>query len=211
MDRPPSTPVLCSLYPRRAFLPVQVFEKTKTCVNSMHSLASHLEKLSWEKERKSVVLQASSSPLSPTCAQVEVPVSTSEAVTPIGRYLVPLDALEGETKSTTCLDASTGVEHSCRVYDFNFFQRKAVLFSTGYGKGVHPIEDVLLTDTHAFVFSDINYGDLHQYLREKKRLTEVEAAPLFQQIVELVRDAHSRGIVLRDIKLKKFIFEDVLR
>ena len=31
----------------------------------------------------------------------------------------------------------------------------------------------------------------------------MEAAPLFQQIVELVKEAHSRGIALRDIKLKK--------
>ncbi len=61
------------------------------------------------------------------------------------------------------------------------------------------------------VISNLIYGDLHQYLRERKRLTEVQAAPLFQQIVRLVRDAHSRGIALRDIKLKKFVFEDKAR
>ena len=39
-------------------------------------------------------------------------------------------------------------------------------------------------------------------------LTEVQAAPLFQQIVRLVRDAHSRGIALRDINLKNWVFEN---
>lgn len=169
----------------------------------MQSLASHLEKLSWEKEKKLTTLKNNPSPPSPA--------TTPEAVTPIGQYLVPLSALEGEPKSSICLDSTTAERLSCRVYDYKFFQNKAVLFSTGYVKGVHPIREVLTTQTRAFVFSNLSYGDLHQYLREKKRLTEVEAAPLFRQIVGLVTDAHHGGVALRDIKLKKFVFEDVLR
>lgn len=175
----------------------------------MQSLASHLEKLSWEKEKKKLsARETSASPIIPAAVQSR---GTPEAVTPIGRYLVPLSALQGEPKSSICENSFTGEQLSCRVYDYKFFQSKAALFSTGYVKGVHPIREVFATQTRAFVFSNVNYGDLHQYLREKKRLTEVEAAPLFQQIVELVKDSHSRGVALRDIKLKKFIFEDVLR
>ena len=175
----------------------------------MQSLASHLEKLTWEKEKKEQLLPVKtlSDPLSPP-EQVQ---AFSEVVTPIGQYLVPVSALEDEPKSVTSVDSSTGEQLSCRVYDFKLFQSKAALFCNGYGRGIHPILDVLLTETHAFVFSKINYGDLHQYLRKKKRLTEVEAAPLFKQIVELVRDAHSQRIALRDIKLKKFVFEDAER
>lgn len=172
----------------------------------MQSLASHLEKLSWEKERKLSAHDASRCPLSP--AEVE---ETTEACTAVGRYFVPMSALRGVAQSTLCTDSSTGEQLSCRVYDYKFFQSKAALFSTGYVKGVHPIQDVRLTETRAFAFSKTNYGDLHQYLRERKRLSEVEAAPLFRQIVELVRDAHSQAIALRDIKLKKFIFEDEMR
>lgn len=171
----------------------------------MHSLASHLEKLTSEKEKKNV---RSSSCLSPCNSPVEL---LSEPVIPIGHYLVPLTALEGEpTTTTTCLDSSTGEHLSCRVYDLKVFQSKSALFSSG-SKGVHPIREVLLTKDHAFVFTSRSYGDLHQYLKEKKRLTEVQAAPLFKQIVELVGGAHAQGIALRDIKLKKFVFADSAR
>ena len=176
------------------------------------SLASYLEKLSWEKEEKKSLQsasQASSKPASPPQAQVEV---SAEPVTSIGQYLVPVTALQGaEANSVISLNTATGEKLSCRVYDLKFFRSKEVLFSIGHGKGVHPMKEVLLTESRVFVFSGSHHGDLHQYLREKKRLGEVEAAPLFRQIVELVRDCHSRGIALRDIKLKKFVFEDAAR
>eukprot|EP00731_Ephydatia_muelleri_P033706 Em0036g10a len=38
---------------------------------------------------------------------------------------------------------------------------------------------------------------------------EVKAVPLFRQIVEMVQDVHSKGIVLAEIKLKKFVFVDI--
>lgn len=176
------------------------------------SLVSYLEKLSWEKEEKKSLQspsQASSKPASPPQAQVE---ASPEPVTSIGHYLVPVTALQGvETNSAVSLNTATGEKLSCRVYDLKFFRSKEVLFSIGHGKGVHPMKEVLLTESRVFVFSGSHHGDLHQYLREKKRLSEVEAAPLFRQIVELVRDCHSRGIALRDIKLKKFVFEDGAR
>lgn len=176
----------------------------------MHSLASHLEKLTWEKERKELLLK---NRLSPPSAQVPIqdPLPRiQEPLLPVGKYLVPLSSLEGEPASSPCLDSFTGEELSCRVYNLKLFQSKAALFYTG-ADGVHRTREVLLTDSHAFVFSDMSYGDLHQYLRERKKLKEMEAASLFRQIVELVKDAHSRGIALRDIKLKKFVFEDAKR
>lgn len=173
----------------------------------MQSLASHLEKLSQEKERRRRLSEHNEDPLSPA----EVLEEPGEAVTAIGQYFVPFRALDGEAKSTVSLDRSTGEQLSCRVYDLKSFHTRMFLFSTGHMKGVHPIREVLQSETRAFVFSDLTYGDLHHYLREKKRLSEVEAAPLFRQIVELVKEAHSRGIALRDIKLKKFIFEDESR
>lgn len=186
----------------------------------MHSLASHLEKLTWERERKKELYlkgRIGLGRLTPPTPQVLVQESVvpsqnslQEPVVPVGKYLIPLSALEGEPTSSTCLDGATGEELSCRVYDRRFFQSKAALFSAGV-RGVHGTREVLLTDSHAFVFSNLSYGDLHQYLREKKKLKEKEAASLFSQIVGLVREAHSRGIALRDIKLKKFVFEDVSR
>ena len=59
-----------------------------------------------------------------------------------------------------------------------------------------------------FVFSPKPFGDLHNYLKQRRKLKEGVAARLFQQIVLLVRDAHRKNVVLRDLKLKKFVFED---
>ena len=175
------------------------------------SLISVLKKLTWEKEQKLAAREAKRRPPSPAKELKE----DSEPVTVIGQYIVPLalSAIEGERRSVLCTDSCTGEQFSCRVYNYRFYQSKAALFSSGYVKGVHPIREVLLSQSrsHVFAFSNTNYGYLHQYLRGKKRLSEVEAAPLFRQIVELVRAAHSQKIALRDIKLKKFIFEDDLR
>lgn len=178
---------------------------------SMYTLASHLQQLTWEKEKQQISNEASGSNLTTPPASPQH--ANPEPVVSVGRYVIPANCLEaGEPLSTLCLDSATGKHLSCRTYDLKFFQSKTALFSAGTGiKGVHPTREVLLGRNRVLVVSSMIYGDLHQYLRERKRLTEVQAAPLFQQIVQLVRDAHTKGIALRDIKLKKFVFEDESR
>lgn len=108
------------------------------------------------------------------------------------------------------MDTRSGQTLACHVYDLKTFHSKAHLFFAGL-EGVHPILDVQVTSENAFVISNPTYGDLHQYLRQRRRLSETQAAPLFQQLVRLVYKAHRRGIALRDIKLKKIVFEDQQR
>ncbi|XP_061396244.1 tribbles [Musca vetustissima] len=55
------------------------------------------------------------------------------------------------------------------------------------------------------------YEDLHTYLRENHRLCETEARTLFHQICETVLICHRNGIILRDLKLKRFFFIDEAR
>lgn len=55
------------------------------------------------------------------------------------------------------------------------------------------------------------YEDLHTYIRNKRRLNEQEARPLFHQICQTVQVCHRNGIVLRDLKLKRFYFIDEAR
>jgi tribbles-like protein len=43
-------------------------------------------------------------------------------------------------------------------------------------------------------------------MKEKKKLDELEAKFIFKQCVQAVLDCHENGIILRDIKLKKFVF-----
>ena len=52
------------------------------------------------------------------------------------------------------------------------------------------------------------FGNLHDYLKQRRKLKEGLAASIFRQIVLLVRDAHRKNVVLRNLRLKKLVFED---
>lgn len=73
---------------------------------------------------------------------------------------------------------------------------------------VNNVHEVLFSDDHAYVFFPWTYGDIHTYIRNKRKLREPEAARLFHQIVSAVSHCHRSGIVLRDLKLRKFVFAD---
>lgn len=61
------------------------------------------------------------------------------------------------------------------------------------------------------LFLRLLQGDLHSYVRVRKRLREPEAKRLFRQMCEVVKSCHEQGIVLRDLKLRKFVFADAER
>lgn len=66
-----------------------------------------------------------------------------------------------------------------------------------------------ILNNNCFYFSDFYFqGDLHSYVRVRKRLREPEAKRLFRQMCEVVKSCHEQGIVLRDLKLRKFVFAD---
>lgn len=58
------------------------------------------------------------------------------------------------------------------------------------------------------IFVFFSQGDLHSHVRVRKRLRENEARRLFRQMCEVVKTCHEQGIVLRDLKLRKFVFAD---
>ncbi|KAJ7332223.1 hypothetical protein JRQ81_014403 [Phrynocephalus forsythii] len=49
---------------------------------------------------------------------------------------------------------------------------------------------------------------MHNYVRRCKRLPEPEAAALFRQMAGAVGHCHQHGVILRDLKLGRFIFAD---
>ncbi|KAF7383357.1 hypothetical protein HZH66_012707 [Vespula vulgaris] len=53
-----------------------------------------------------------------------------------------------------------------------------------------------------------HHGDLHAYVRARRRLREPEARRLFRQAAKAVATCHEYGVVLRDLKLRKFVFAD---
>ena len=69
---------------------------------------------------------------------------------------------------------------------------------------MHRVLDVRRHGEEVFVFSPKPFGDLHNYLKQRRNLKGGVA----EQIVLLVRDAHCKNVVLRDLKLSKFVFEE---
>ncbi len=52
-------------------------------------------------------------------------------------------------------------------------------------------------------------GELGDYLRSKKILSEWESRRIFKQLHEAVRYIHSRNVVHRDLKLNNILFLDI--
>lgn len=63
-------------------------------------------------------------------------------------------------------------------------------------------------DGHHYFVEPKSYGSLHAYVAERKRLSESECLWFFRQILTLIVFCHRRGVVLRDLKLRKFVFAD---
>lgn len=68
------------------------------------------------------------------------------------------------------------------------------------------MSEIIQGDKFVYVFFNKNYGDLHSYVRSKKKLKEEEAVGLYRQIAEAVAQCHQCDVVIRDLKLRKFVF-----
>lgn len=76
---------------------------------------------------------------------------------------------------------------------------------------VSSLQEVLLGERYLYLVFPRAHGDLHSYVRQRRRIREPEARRLFRQVAETVRACHREGIVLRDLKLRKFVFADTQR
>nr|XP_020466780.1 tribbles homolog 3-like [Monopterus albus] len=52
---------------------------------------------------------------------------------------------------------------------------------------------------------------MHAYVRNRKRLGEEETRLLFAQMLNAVSHCHGHGVILRDLKLRRFVFIDRYR
>ncbi|KAK4823945.1 hypothetical protein QYF61_008331 [Mycteria americana] len=95
------------------------------------------------------------------------------------------------------------------VFDIGCYQELlAPCFCLPAHKNINQITEIILGETKAYVFFERSYGDMHSFVRTCKKLKEEEAAKLFYQIASAVAHCHDGGLVLRDLKLRKFIFKD---
>ncbi|CAF1610833.1 unnamed protein product [Rotaria magnacalcarata] len=73
---------------------------------------------------------------------------------------------------------------------------------------LHFFRDVLSLDRTAVVLYPNYSSNLHTYITEKHRLNEHESRNLFTQIVRAVQMCHRAGLIIRDLKLRKIIFNN---
>lgn len=128
-----------------------------------------------------------------------------------GKYIL-LDELEGSTLHR-CLDISSQEELVCKVVSREVCGQAllAAHYRVDGHAFINPIQEVVVGDKNIYLMFPPCHGDLHSYVRTRRRLREPSARHLFRQIVSAVHEAHSKGIVLRDLKLRKFVFTDESR
>lgn len=125
----------------------------------------------------------------------------------VGKYIV--HQLNASQDTCSAVDIATGTEYKCKVLPLSSYRKAISPYLTTDG---HPhvvgIWEIILDQTHAYVFFQRGFGDLHSYVREKKRLRQDEARELARQVVDAVQYCHESGLVLRDLKLRKFVFKN---
>ena len=83
------------------------------------------------------------------------------------------------------------------------------LEGTGAASGVAGVVEA--SGGRRYLLLEGHHGDLHAYVRARRRLREPEARRLFRQAARAVATCHEYGVVLRDLKLRKFVFADETR
>lgn len=125
----------------------------------------------------------------------------------IGQYIL-LEAIEG-SQTFRAVHRHTEQEFTCKVFNTKkYHDIIAPYIRLPPHPNIAQIEEVILGDQNAYVFFKRSHGDMHSHVRTCKRLQEEEASSLFKQITEAVSHCHKHGIILRDLKLRKFVFQD---
>ncbi|KAH7640491.1 hypothetical protein HUG17_7958 [Dermatophagoides farinae] len=153
---------------------------------------------------------SSSSATSPnvsTPAQINVPIKLNLPLI-FGDNYVLTSQIEA-SNLYRCLELNTAEEFWCKVVlSKNYYDFLAPHLRMDGHTGINQVQKIIIGRVHSFILFSPSFGDLHSYVRNKRRLRENEAMPLFRQIVEIVADCHRNGIILRDLKLRKFIFSN---
>ncbi|XP_048387132.1 tribbles homolog 2 isoform X1 [Stegostoma tigrinum] len=133
--------------------------------------------------------------------------NSSHCISQIGQYLL-LEPLEGD-HVLGAVHLHSGEELICKVFDISRYQETlAPYFYLSAHESINQITEILLGEQRSYVFFEKSHGDMHSFVRTCKRLKEDEAARLFYQITSAVAHCHDNGVVLRDLKLRKFVFKD---
>ncbi|XP_030203087.1 tribbles homolog 1 isoform X1 [Gadus morhua] len=139
-----------------------------------------------------------------------VPPVPHQGPSRIGPFLLlPLAERDGVHSA---LNTDTGDELVCKVFDMGVYQEKVRAYSAlPPHHNVAAVRDIVLGERRAYVFRDKEHGDLHGLVKGCRRLDEEHARRLFRQVARAVAHCHRHGVVLGDLKLRKFVFADEKR
>ncbi|XP_010863086.2 tribbles homolog 1 [Esox lucius] len=144
------------------------------------------------------------SPLTP------VPLSsfpTQQGPSRIGQFL--LLPMVDRDMMHSALNIDTRDELVCKEFDLRLYQEKIRAYSVlPVHRNIACIRDIVLGERQAYVFLDKGHGDMHTLVKSCKRLSEGHAARLFHQVASAVAHCHQHGVVLGDLKLRKFVFSN---
>ncbi|CAO1367145.1 unnamed protein product [Diamesa tonsa] len=125
------------------------------------------------------------------------------------RYLL-LDLVDGSS-FYKCVDITTQKMLVCKIVNNPCSNLLTAHFRLDGHPNVNFLEKVIQSTNQSYLFFEPSQSDLHSHVRVRKRLRENEARNLFRQMCEVVKSCHEQGIVLRDLKLRKFVFADAER
>jgi tribbles-like protein len=113
------------------------------------------------------------------------------------------------------LNELTCEELVCRILPLERCHASLTPFwSVGPHPHINGVHEVIMGSTSAYAMHRTGptpAEDLHAYVRRRRRLPEGEASQLFAQALQAVAHCHRSGVVVRDIKLRRFIFSDTHR
>ncbi|BES88744.1 STYKc [Nesidiocoris tenuis] len=107
-----------------------------------------------------------------------------------------------------CIDVVNDREYVCRVVGRDCTGLVSAHFRLDGHPRINSLHEVVLGKDLMYLVFPESFGDLHLYVRMRKRLREAEAKRLFRQVAETVKECHDQGVVLRDLKLRKFVFSN---
>ncbi|XP_049589130.1 tribbles homolog 3 [Syngnathus scovelli] len=148
-------------------------------------------------------------PLSP--AKSPAPKSSqSQSKVRVGPYFL-FERCEGED-TYRAVHSTTQQQYTCQVLPLANHQEKLAAYARlSRHSNICGVLDTVIGQDGAYLFLPAHHGDMHAHVRSSKRLSEDEAGLLFAQMLEAVAHCHRNGVVLRDVKLRRFVFTDRFR
>ncbi|XP_022068767.2 tribbles homolog 3 [Acanthochromis polyacanthus] len=150
--------------------------------------------------------------LSPCLRQTSPAPKTSQSQSPsrVGPYLL-YERCERE-ETYRAVHVHTQQQYTCQVLPLRGYQERLAAYDrVGHHDNVCGLLDVVVGQDSVYIFLPGHHGDMHAYVRSRKRLGEEEAGLLFAQMLNAVTHCHRHGVVLRDLKLRRFVFTDRYR